>query len=99
MKGRELHWEDTGLGRSLYVQNIEALPFEHEDKSAFNKFYKVVSYGGSTPIMYLVKGNPDAPKEVCGFYPNGKFWGGFSLNFKGAVVGMFKDAIYYIEKH
>lgn len=92
MKGREIHWSDTGLNQVVWVRKIESLPFKIDE--TFDKFYEVVTIS-EKPMMYLAKGSEEAPREVCVYYKSGKFYSGFGFSFKEAIKEAVRDAIWY----
>tara|TARA_R110002020_G_scaffold458239_1_gene675585 strand:+ start:321 stop:611 length:291 start_codon:yes stop_codon:yes gene_type:complete len=91
--GEKIHLEDTNFNQHLYVQYIRTLPFN--TNTEFTIYYKVVTKFGA-PVMYLAKGNPDAPREVCVYYNNGKAYDGFGKNFTEAIKNAIRDAVLFM---
>lgn len=103
MRTHQITYEQTGLDRTYYVEEIETLPFEHD--SSFTKFYKVYSYKNNEhPVMYLAKGlkgqgftTTDA-RQIVPFYVNGEMSGTYGENFVEAIKLGFQRAIFNMQR-
>tara|TARA_R100000808_G_C2105579_1_gene121301 strand:+ start:39 stop:329 length:291 start_codon:yes stop_codon:yes gene_type:complete len=91
--GEKIHLEDTNFNQHLYVRYTRTVPFKQNAK--YTIYYEVVTRFG-TPVMYLTKGHPDGPREICVYYRNGKAYDGFGKTFTEAIKNAIRDAVLFM---
>jgi len=89
----------THSNHTLCVVSIPASAMPNFDsKRGFTHFYEVRNFDAEGVVfLYLAKGNPSAPREICAWYPNGKFWSGFGTTFQSAIDGAQRDGWLYAD--
>ena len=98
MYKRTLKRAEITSGHSLFVKSIDRseLPKGLERTEGFTDFYVVKNFDDEGVVFfYLAKGNPAAPREVCGWYRGGKFWDSYGKTIPDAINGMQRDGWLY----
>jgi len=92
MKGRKISWSETNFSQTVWVEKVAELPFKITED--FDCFYTVSTISEKV-VMYLAK-DTSYKKEVCVYFPNGKFYSGCGKTFAEAIKNGIKDAIWYV---
>ena len=99
MYKRTLRRDQIKSGHSLFVRSIDRseLPKGMKDTEGFTDFYVVKNFDDKGVVFfYLAKGNPNAPREVCGWYRNTlKFWSSYGDSIADAINKMQRDGWMY----
>jgi hypothetical protein len=91
-------------GHTLHISTIDRseLPANVcaanvSDLLKFDTFYEVRNWDkGGVVFMYLGKGHPAGPKEICAWYrATGAMWSGYGKTLVAAVNGAQRDGWMY----
>lgn len=83
---------------TLYVETctVNDLPAGAENTENYTTFYRVRNAcKDGCVFFYLGKGHALAPKQIVGWYGNGKFWSSYGNNLQQACDGMQRDGWLY----
>ena len=102
---------ETTMNRTIYAASGHTLHVSTIDRSElpanvcakhcidllkYDTFYVVRNWDSTGIVfMYLGKGHPQGPKQICAWYRGGAFWSGYGNTLKAAIDGAQKDGWMY----